>query len=479
MAAPMEHLRAVCMDLEGWEIGSTESGLPAVNLVRRVSELFREATYREIADEKTFMLLLKIISRALSEVQAKSAVSEPSLEPWIDLSAECFRCLRNSCVQCARNQNTIKNVGLIEETIFLIKLFSSSSNCSESCLVAFRCGLQFLGNVAGGNQGSQNRIWNHAFPHLFLGCLTHEDEKVVTYGSMVLFTCMGEDRMADLMIPANLRVAVSVITAYSKKPYADWLQLIVTDRFLWYPELLKQIYAILSHSDRVVLLDLIMSKVSDKSVLSVEQFASLQKIAEFLSECFQNQCRDVLKLASPSHCDEQEAVVVIRLLDVLCEMTSDTEHLTCLQSCPGLLETVVDTLRLTHLAGKQSNNIFSSTHTATLGSDLTHVAVGFKAHLVRLIANLCYKSKENQDKIYQLEGIPLILDNCSIDDNNPFLNQWAVYAIRNLTEHNERNQGVIANLERHGLADASVLERMGLEVEERDGKLVLRSVKKM
>lgn len=299
------------------------------------------------------------------------------------------------------------------------------------------------------------------------------------YGSMVLFTCMGEDKMADLMVSANLGVAVNVITAYNKWPNAEWLQLIVTDRFLRYPELVKQIYASLSHSDRVVLIELIMTKVGDKSLLSVEELASLQKIAEFLSECFQGQCRAVLKLAGPTHCDEQEGVVVVRLLDVLCEMTSDSEHLTCLQSSPGLLDTVVETLRLTHLVGKQSKNIFTSTHTASLGSDLTHAAVGFKAHLVRLIANLCYRNKDNQDKIYELDGIPLILDNCSIDDNNPFLNQWAFYAIRNLTKDNERNQGVIANLERQGLADASALERMGLEVEEHDGKLLLRSVKKM
>ncbi|XP_018419578.1 PREDICTED: ataxin-10 [Nanorana parkeri] len=476
MAAPREHLTTVCGDLEGWEINGGE---PGVDMMRRVTELFREAEYRDIADEKTFSVLLKILSRASHEVLNKGAELDPSLEHWLDLSAECFRCLRNACVQCARNQNTIRDVGLIEETLSLIKMFSSSSNCSESCLVAFRCGLQFLGNVAGGNQGSQNRIWNHAFPQLFLSCLSHEDEKVATYGSMVLFTCMGEDKMADFMVPANLRVAVSVITASSKRPYVDWLYLIVTDRFLRYPELLKQIYASVSHSDRVVLLEMIMSKVSDKSPLSAEELASLQEVAEFLSECFQNQCGAVLKLASSRDCDEPEAVVVVRLLDILCEMTSDSEHLTCLQSCSGLLDTVLDTLRLTHLAGKQSKNIFTSSHTASLGSDLTHAAVGFKAHLIRLIANLCYRNKENQDKIYQLDGIPLILDNCSIDDNNPFLNQWAVYTIRNLTEHNERNQGVIANLERQGLADPSVLERMGLAVEERDNKLFLRSVKKM
>jgi len=37
----------------------------------------------------------------------------------------------------------------------------------------------------------------------------------------------------------------------------------------------------------------------------------------------------------------QEAVVTIRLLDVLCEMTSNSGHLEHLQALPGLLETAI------------------------------------------------------------------------------------------------------------------------------------------
>ncbi|XP_077122752.1 ataxin-10 isoform X2 [Ranitomeya variabilis] len=478
MAAPMEHVPAVRAELERWVREDLEGGeARGADGVRRVTGLFREAQYRETADEKIFTLISQILSRALQEIQTRIVTSNPAGERWCDLSAECFRCLRNACVQCPPNQDTIRNVGLIDTATTLLQIFSTSGSSEESLLVAFRCGLQFLGNVAGGNRASQNSIWERAFPQVFLTCLTHEDDKVSAYGSMVLYTCMGEDKVADLLEPANLTIALGVITAYSKRSDTEWLYLIVTDCFLRCPELVKQIYASQSHADRITLLELFLSKVSEKSPLTEREQTNLQQIAEFLSDCFQKQCQAVLKLAAPGSCEE-EALVVISLLDLLCEMTSDADHLGCLQRCPGLLDTVIDTLRLTHLAGKQSKNVFTSTHTASLGSDLTHAAVGFKAHLIRLIANLCYKNRENQDKIHQLDGIPLILDNCSIDDNNPFLNQWAVYAIRNLTEHNEKNQEQIASMERQGLADTSLLESMGLHVEERDGKLLLKSVKK-
>lgn len=58
------------------------------------------------------------------------------------------------------------------------------------------------------------------------------------------------------------------------------------------------------------------------------------------------------------------------------------------------------------------------------------------------------------------------------------MKQWAVFAIRNLTEQNERNQEFIAQLEDKRLADSSALESMGLEIEKRDDKLILSSARK-
>lgn len=37
-----------------------------------------------------------------------------------------------------------------------------------SAFPAFRCGLQFLGNIASRNEDSQSIVWVHAFPELFM-----------------------------------------------------------------------------------------------------------------------------------------------------------------------------------------------------------------------------------------------------------------------------------------------------------------------
>ncbi len=42
-----------------------------------------------------------------------------------------------------------------------------------------------------------------------------------------------------------------------------------------------------------------------------------------------------------------------------------------------------------------------------------------KRDLVRLLGVLCYMNKGVQDKIRQIEGIPVILNMCVVDERNP------------------------------------------------------------
>ncbi|XP_062490918.1 ataxin-10 isoform X4 [Pezoporus occidentalis] len=393
--------------------------------VRVLAGLFREAQHREMAKESAFQDLLEILRSVSSEIEQayKDSCELVDLDTRLLLIAECFRCLRNACVECAKNQHVMRNLGLISTSVHLIKLLHGIQIKEELLLTALRCSLQFLGNIAAGNGDSQNSIWKCAFPDLFLF-------------------------------------------------------MIVTDYLLKCPELVEALYAKLSNQERVTLLELMMVNVCEKNLHTSEEMNVFMRHADFLVGCFQEKYEAVLKLTSAEDADDEEALVAIRLLDVLCEMTSSNGQLEYLQTLPGLLETAIDTLRLTHLAGKQTVNVFTATHAMTGQEEVLHPAVDFKSHLIRLIGNLCYKNKENQDKVYELDGIPLILDNCSIDDNNPFVNPWAVYAIRNLTEQNERNQELIAQMEEKGLADNSALESMGLEIEKRDDKLILRSVRK-
>lgn len=57
--------------------------------------------------------------------------------------------------------------------------------------------------------------------------------------------------------------------------------------------------------DRIVLIEVILSKISENGPLTEMGLTSLRQIAEFLTDCFQKQCRAVLKLAAPEDSEEE------------------------------------------------------------------------------------------------------------------------------------------------------------------------------
>ncbi|KAK7803574.1 hypothetical protein U0070_004210, partial [Myodes glareolus] len=228
-----------------------------------------------------------------------------------------------------------------------------------------------------------------------MSCLNHPDKKIVAYCSMILFTSLNPERMKDL--EENLNIAINVIEAHQKHPESEWPFLIIADHFLKSPELVEAMYSKLSDQERVTLLDIMIARLVGDEQLTKDDISIFLRHAELIANSFVDQCRNVLKLISEPHTEDKEALATIRLLDVLCEMTSHTELLGYLQVFPGLMERVIDVLRVIHVVGKDTTNIFSPSDSLKAEGDIEHMTEGFKSHLIRLIGNLCYKNKENQD----------------------------------------------------------------------------------
>ncbi|XP_069759593.1 ataxin-10 [Narcine bancroftii] len=486
MAAPSGLVLQIIARINEFIPDSQTEDLPLVVVtpIQNLTRAFREQQNREEATQSVFEVFAQILARQLTAVGVFSENSESSKnEQCLQLTAECFRCLRNACVQCVRNQSHIRTVGLINPTIQILKFLHQFRGFqSDTLIAALQCGLQFLGNLAVGNEESKDVIWKNAFPDLFLNSLHHLDKKIVAYCSMVLFTCLSTERTADLLNHAKgIELAKSIIKVCKKEPELDWAFLIVTEQFLKCPDLVSAVYKKMTNQERIITLELISTKLSDKSLESPvgsDEQAVPVRLMQFLAACFIDECMAVLKYASATVAEEEEALVVIKLLDILCETTSNHENFSYLQDSPALVETTIKLLYETHLAGRQCSNIFTTSQSLSFTNDVTHPAVGFKAHLIHLIGNLCYNNKENQEKVRQMGGIPLILDNCNIDDNNPFVSQWAVFTIRILTEQNVENQEVISQMVCQGVADNAMLNYMGLNVEEQNGKLYVKSQNK-
>ncbi|KAL6047803.1 hypothetical protein STEG23_034625, partial [Scotinomys teguina] len=353
----------------------------------------------ETAPRTIFQRVLDILKKSTHAVEL--ACRDPSqvehLASSLQLITECFRCLRNACIECSVNQNSIRNLDTIGVAVDLVLLFRELRVEQDSLLTAFRCGLQFLGNIASRNEDSQSIVWVHAFPELFMSCLNHPDKKIVAYCSMILFTSLNPERMKDL--EENLNIAINVIEAHQKHPESEWPFLIITDHFLKSPELVEAMYSKLSNQERVTLLDIMIAKLVGDEQLTKDDISVFLRHAELIANSFVDQCRNVLKLISEPNTEDK----------ILCYCLMENE----------LSSFALDVLRVIHVIGKDTTNIFSPSDSLKAEGDIEHMAEGFKSHLIRLIGNLCYKNKDNQDKVNELDGIPLILDSSNIDDNNP------------------------------------------------------------
>ncbi|KAJ3394628.1 copper transport protein [Lobulomyces angularis] len=67
-----------------------------------------------------------------------------------------------------------------------------------------------------------------------------------------------------------------------------------------------------------------------------------------------------------------------------------------------------------------------------------------------IIKALCFltsnDNSEVQDEVRRLGFLPLILNQCQIDDHNPYVKEYSILLIKNLTNNNAKNQEFISNL---------------------------------
>lgn len=97
-----------------------------------------------------------------------------------------------------------------------------------------------------------------------------------------------------------------------------------------------------------------------------------------------------------------------------------------------------------------------------------------KSLIIEIIANLVYQSFELQEKARELHGLELVLSNCMIDDNDPYIKERSIICLKLLLENNPKNQEFVASLEAQKTYDDQALRDVGYEVEIQDGKLKLK-----
>lgn len=96
--------------------------------------------------------------------------------------------------------------------------------------------------------------------------------------------------------------------------------------------------------------------------------------------------------------------------------------------------------------------------------------------LIRAIANCCFRHKGAQDEVRELGGITLLLNSCQMCEAHPYRREFAILALRNVTEGNTANQELIRSMRMQGTVQSQELEEIGLEMKvSEEGKVSVQT----
>ena len=68
-----------------------------------------------------------------------------------------------------------------------------------------------------------------------------------------------------------------------------------------------------------------------------------------------------------------------------------------------------------------------------------------------------------------LGGVHTVLNHCVVDQQNPYLPQWSIVALRMLMDNNPENQDIIRGLQSQNIVNSEDMKKLGLEVTKMDG----------
>lgn len=101
---------------------------------------------------------------------------------------------------------------------------------------------------------------------------------------------------------------------------------------------------------------------------------------------------------------------------------------------------------------------------------------GSKSFIIEILASLAHENDIVKDKVRELHGLELVLSNCLIDDNDPFIKERSIVCVKFLLKENAANQDFVAQLEAKKPVPDETLSDAGYEVKiGTDGKIRLQS----
>lgn len=361
------------------------------------------------------------------------------------------RCLRNcAAVNAEQKHLMVEDQALLDAFILLITDFELDVTRSERSWIPIRVTLQVLHNVFVNESCAFLVTHLNHISHL----LGAKDAKTVNFAASVMGHVIQVD--PNKLTAENWESLLKAVVTHE----SNFALLSINTVLKLNPSAILNCYEAFKVAQRCIFLDILIENekecCSNPTVIDLVRFRFKQQSTQILT-------------AMKASKQPLEPSEVIRLLQILIMVSAEESTKSLIQDDKSLLIDTVYLLRMIHDLGKEDPNspfapVRKVSEEGGQRSLETDPAFGFKRDLVRLLGNLCWNHKSNQDEVRELDGIALILDCTSIDERNEFIKEWALFALRNLCSDNRENQAYLSKVDRNGPIQADLEKEFGIKL---------------
>lgn len=349
--------------------------------VSQISLLTSIIFYRKAPTVSTLEILNDILEKLSPYIENKEVDQDK-----LSLIRQCFLSLRNSAA-CGKmvQDNIVNATNILEHTSKLLDcMVLDNSKAYTTVLSAL---LQFLSNLIVNNNDVRPKVIEKCFDSFNVALFNTEISHIV---AIIVYNLL-KDNTNLIKDDFDFVNNIMILLTEEIENVTLILELLVENNVV------TQAYNDLDNQHRLCLLDnLRLMQIEESVTCPVE-------LTKILSEHFKKKSDCILKTVK-DYVDSIEPLEVAKLLEYLASASSIEEHLAELQKDKSLLINCAFLLRSIHSAGKEEKNDFSALQKLSEvkindTNIKNHPAFGFKACLIRLLGNLCWKHEENQNLV--------------------------------------------------------------------------------
>ncbi|CAG8590089.1 6698_t:CDS:10 [Diversispora eburnea] len=411
-----------------------------------------------------------------------------------------LRVFKNIVAAITENQNKALEQEwnkFIEQILwhFFLKYRQENDN-TEFNISILRSGTQALSNMITGNTFTQECVWvdfmNRNESNDLLSTLArYGDNGTLTSCLVLVHNCIFESdtRRALVCSGSGNRLLKFLLDKTETLLEDENFELIYTivsrlidfDLFPTLYDSLNTYSKQIPTHNQIILLKLLDSKLH--STINISNSFSFHSCT-FLLKLFNSLCPQVINLMKqleienstsetnvsleddvPQEIEENRLLFsgLVLLLQCFVSLSQDGNNKIC--EClfkEGIVSTVIFLLIQADKTLPRVTKAISSSITQNLQNGITGFS-HIKREIIKIIGNMSYENKIVQEEVRKMGGIPLILNQCNIDDNNPC--NYAILALRNLLIDNLDNQKLIKELETIGTVQNDILKQAGIKTE--------------